>query len=85
MNEQVDVDLIADIADDLAEHMVENEERQEMFRNFAEEGKEDLLAELELIEAEAVGGDVADLTVNADPIAAAAKPAPSAAARQAEE
>ena len=53
----------------------------------ADEDKDDLLAELDEMESEAVGAEMDDLFVNAGPIsaAAAANPQPAAAVHQPEE
>ena len=57
MNANMDVDSIAELQDDMAEQMEEVNARQELFANYAEEGKDDLLAELDELEAEAIGED----------------------------
>ena len=54
MNANMDVDSIAELQDDMAEQMEEVNARQELFANYAEEGKDDLLAELDELEMEAV-------------------------------
>ena len=53
----------------------------------ADEDKEDLLAELDGMEADAIGDEMDNLFVNAGPIsaAAAANPEPAAAVHQPEE
>ena len=78
MNKQMDVDTIADLQDEMAENMAEVQERQDLFTAAAEEGQEDLLAELDDMEADAVAGDMADLMVGAGPIAAPAQPVAAA-------
>ena len=90
MNKQMDVDSIADLQDEMAEQMQEVQERQELFAGVAEEGKDDLLAELDEMEAEAVAGDFEDMMVPQVPIAnqnpqaqpAQAAPAQSEEAKQ---
>ena len=72
MNNQMDVDSIADLQDDMAENMQEVNERQELFAGAAEEGKDDLLAELDDMEAENIEAEMAALEVGNMPIAAAA-------------
>ena len=72
MNQQMDVDSIADLQDDMAENMQEVNERQELFAGAAEEGKDDLLAELDDMEAENIEAEMAALEVGNMPIAAAA-------------
>ena len=69
MNKQRDVDSIADLQDEMAEQMQEVQERQELFAGVAEEGKDDLLAELDEMEAEAIAGDFDDMMVPQVPIA----------------
>ena len=58
MNANMDVDSIADLQDDMAEQMEEVNARQELFANYAEEGKDDLLAELDELEMEAIEGEM---------------------------
>lgn len=78
MNQQMDVDSIADLQDEMAEQMQEVQERQELFAGAAEEGKDDLLAELDDMEAEALMGEMDDMAVGSMPIAAAAQPVAAA-------
>ncbi len=80
MNKQMDVDSIADLQDEMAEQMQEVQERQELFAGAAEEGKDDLLAELDEMEADALAGELEGMEVGNMPIAAAnpvAQPAAS--------
>ena len=65
MNDQMDVDSIADLQDEIAENMQEVVERQELFAGVAEDGKDELLAELDLIEADALANVVDDMPVPA--------------------
>ena len=51
MNKQMNVDDIADLKEELEDQMAEIQERQEFFANAAEEDKEDLLGELDELEA----------------------------------
>ena len=76
MNKQMDVDSIADLQDEMAENMQEVQERQDLFAAAAEEGKEDMLAELDELEAEALAGELDDMEVLNAPIAAADRPQP---------
>ena len=64
-----DVDTIADLQDDLAENMQEVISRNEMFAEVAEEGKEDLLAELDELEADVIEGQLNETEVSNAPIA----------------
>ena len=85
MNKQMDVDSIADLQDDMAENMQEVNERQELFAGAAEEGKDDLLAELDEMEADALAGELEGMEVGVMPIAAPAQPVaaqPAQAAQQ---
>ena len=75
MNDQIDVNTIADLQDDMEENMQEVRERQELFAGVAEEDKDDLLAELDAMEADALGGNLADMEVEAAPINAPVAPA----------
>ena len=72
MNKQMDVDSIADLQDDMAENMQEVNERQELFAGAAQEGQDDLLAELDEMEAENVEAELAAMEVGNMPISAAA-------------
>ena len=75
MNDQMDVNTIAELQDDMEENMQEVRERQEMFAGVAEEDREDLLAELDAMEADALGGNVEAMEVEAAPINAPVAPA----------
>ena len=85
MNAQMDVDSIADLQDEMAENMQEVQERQDLFAAAAEEGKEDLLAELDELEADALAGELEGMEVGVAPISApaavgvSANPQPAAA------
>ena len=81
MNKNMDVDSIADLQDEMAENMQEIQERNELFSAAAEENKDDLLAELDDIEAEALAGELEGMEVGSMPIAApiGANPVPAAA------
>ncbi len=69
MNAKMDVDSIADLQDDMAEQMQEVQERQDLFAGVAEEGKDDLLDELNELEADALAGEMDDLMIPQAPIA----------------
>mgnify|MGYP000157964974 FL=1 len=83
MNKQMDVDSIADLQDEMAENMQEVAERQDLFAAAAEEGKDDLLAELDDLEADALAGELEDMMPGMGaidvpdpmPVAAAGQPA----------
>ena len=51
MNKQIDVESIAENQEELAEYMQLIAARQKFFANAAEESKDDLLAELDELEA----------------------------------
>ena len=70
MNANMDVDAIADLQDDMAEQMEEVAARQELFATAAEEGKDDLLNELDELEAEAIEGEFDTMAVGVAPISA---------------
>ena len=72
MNKQMDVDSIADLQDDMAENMQEVNERQELFASAAQEGQDDLIAELDEMETENVETELTAMEVGNMPIAAAA-------------
>ena len=69
----------------MAENMQEVQERQDLFAAAAEEGKEDLLAELDELEADALAGELEGMEVGVAPISApaavgvSANPQPAAA------
>ena len=64
----------------MAENMQEVQERQDLFAAAAEEGKEDLLAELDDLEADALAGELDDMVMpNAAPIINPAQPVPAVA------
>ena len=68
MNKQMDVESIEQLQDEMAENMQEVEERQELFAAAAEEGKDDLLPELDELEALAVEEEFVVEPVSAAPI-----------------
>ena len=78
LNKQADVDTIADLQDQMAEVQQEVEERQELFAGAAMEGQDELLGELDELEAEAMAGELEGLDLGPManvPIAAPAQPA----------
>lgn len=52
LNKQMNVDDIADLRDELDDLMAENNERQEFFAGIANENNDELLGELDELEAE---------------------------------
>ena len=67
-NKQINVDDIADLNDELQDIMAENAERQDFFKGIAEDGKDDLLKELEDWEAEATEKELMDMDLKSQPI-----------------
>ena len=65
MQEGIDADDLADLQDDMAETEANRQEIADMFTAVAEEGKDELLDELNQIEAEALEDEIGDL----DPLA----------------
>ena len=61
----------------MAENMQEVQERQDLFAAAAEEGKEDLLAELDELEADALAGELEGMEVGAAPINIPAQAVPA--------
>ena len=78
MNEVVNADTVAEVQENLAENMQQVEERQDLFAAAAEEGKDDLLAELDELEADALAEGLEDMEVNNAPISALANLVPAA-------
>lgn len=74
MNAQMDVDSIAELQDDMAENAEEVAARNELFAAAAMEGNDELLAELDDMEAEEIEKEMMNMDVNANPIAASAQP-----------
>lgn len=68
MNKQMDIDDIAELQDDLADQQAEIEQRQEFFANVADEGKEDLMAELDELEALAIEDEMQNEMIPNNPI-----------------
>ena len=54
LNKQADVDDIAELQDELADMKADADERGEFFANMAQEGNDELLDELNELEADAV-------------------------------
>ena len=58
LNKQANVDDIADLKEELDDMMAENEEKQNYFAGMANENKDELLAELDELEADALAGEL---------------------------
>merc|ERR1719313_1632415 len=58
LNKQMNVDDIADLKDELDDMMAENAERQDYFADIAKEGQDELLGELDELEAEMAAADL---------------------------
>ena len=71
MNDQMNVDQLEDLKDDLADQMADMEDRQNFFAEAAK-GEEDdeLLAQLDDLEAENVEEEMAGMQVGVAPISA---------------
>ena len=63
MNKQLDIDDIADLKDELADMQAENEERQAFFAEAATADQDELLDELDALEAENIEEEMAALDV----------------------
>ena len=63
MNQQMQVDDIADMQDEIADQMAEIEERQNFFAEAAQDGKEDLMDELNELEALALEDEMDEISV----------------------
>ena len=64
MNKQMDVDDIAELKDELADQMAEIEERQEFFADAAREGEDELLEQLDELEALALEDEMNEVQIN---------------------
>ena len=71
MNKQMNVDDIADLKEELEDQMAEIQERQEFFANAAEEDKEDLMGELDELEALAMEEEMEQVPISNAPISGA--------------
>ena len=58
LNKQANYDDIADLKEELDDMMAENEEKQNYFATMANENKDELLAELDELEADALAGEL---------------------------
>ena len=65
----MNVDDIADLKEELEDQMAEIQERQEFFANAAEEDKEDLMGELDELEALAMEEEMENVQISNAPIA----------------
>ena len=69
LNDQMNVDQLEDLKDDLDDQMADMEDRQNFFAEAAKgEEDEDLMAELDGMEADAVGAELDDMVPGAMPI-----------------
>ena len=85
MNKQMNVDDIADLKEELEDQMAEIQERQEFFANAAEEDKEDLMGELDELEALAMEEEMESVPISNAPIAGAQPSQPKPVANVANE
>ena len=58
LNKQANVDDITDLKEELDDMMAENEEKQNYFAAMANENKDELLLELDELEADALAGEL---------------------------
>ena len=69
LNKEMNVDDIAELKDELDDMMAENAERQDYFADIAKEGQDELLGELDELEAEMAANDLNNMDLNpAQPI-----------------
>ena len=64
LNKQADVDDIAELQDELADMKADADERGEFFANMAQEGNDELLDELNELEAFAVEEEMGNMNIN---------------------
>ena len=64
LNKQADVDDIAELQDELADMKADADERGEFFANMAQEGNDELLDELNELEADAVEEEMGNMNIN---------------------
>ena len=64
LNKQADVDDIAELQDELADMKADADERGEFFANMAQEGNDELLDELNELEAYAVEEEMGNMNIN---------------------
>ena len=81
----MNVDDIADLKEELEDQMAEIQERQEFFANAAEEDKEDLMGELDELEALAMEEEMESVPISNAPIAGAQPSQPKPVANVANE
>ena len=68
LNDQMNVDDIADLKDELAELEADMDERQEFFADVAKEGQEELLEEIDELEVLVVKPEVDVMPIGEGPI-----------------
>ena len=62
------MDDIAELKDELEDMMAENAERQDYFAGVAREGEDELLGELDELEAEFAANELNKMDINPEPI-----------------
>ena len=73
MNDQMQVEELEELKDDLADQMADMEDRQAFFAEAAEgDADDELLAELDGLEADAVGAEIDGMEVGVTPLSAPA-------------
>lgn len=71
LNRQLDIDKLEDIKDKIDEQRQEMEEKQEFFINAGQvEDTDDLMDELNQLEADAAAGELEELNIGSEPIIA---------------
>ena len=68
MNAKIDVESVADLQDVMAEKMSEVNERQEILADVTEQGKADLLNEIEEFEADTIADEMEDMMPSIAPL-----------------
>ena len=74
LNKQANVDDIADLKEELDDMMAENEEKQDYWAKIGNEGKEDLLAELDELEADMAAKEMEEMDLAPQKIILKPKP-----------
>ena len=69
MNKKLDIDEIADLKDELADMQAENEERQNFFAEAANADQDELMDELDALEAENIEEEMEKMDIADDYVA----------------
>ena len=68
LNKQMDIDKIAELKDEMDDMIMEQEERELWFADIAKDGSDELLGELEELEAEAAAQELAGMDLKPIPV-----------------